>query len=53
MRSLLSRKFLVVITGLGVTAILDLDQGQLLAVSGIVAAYLGANVTQKGVSNGT
>lgn len=51
MRSLLSRKFLVAMAGLGTSAFIDLDQGQLLAISGIVAAYLGANVTQKKVDN--
>jgi hypothetical protein len=51
MRSLLSRKFLTVAAGMACIVFAELDQNQIVAVGGLVAAYLGANVTQKKVDS--
>jgi hypothetical protein len=47
MRSLVSRKFLVVLAGIAAVVFGKLDTNSMLAVAGMVSAYLGANVTQK------
>lgn len=51
MHSLLSRKFLAVLSGMAAIVFADLDRDQIMAVGGLVAAYLGANVTQKKVDS--